>query len=48
MNSRMLRDEMAKRKRKLESEKSRREGTYRTRDDWDRDRSGGSSSGAAR
>ena len=41
---RMLREEMEKRKRRLNAEKARKEGSYRTRDDWDRDRAGGSSS----
>ena len=48
---RMLREEMAKRKARLDSERARKEGSYRTRDDWDKDRersSGASSSRGSR
>ena len=40
---RMLREEMAKKKARMEAENSRRGGSYRTRDDLEKSGSGGSS-----
>jgi len=45
---RMLREEMAKKKAKLEAEESRRGGTYRTRDDFESSRGSSGSSSSSR